>query len=651
MNKRFFFILLSVLSFSFSETRATHIVGGEVTYVYVKDTLEAGLIYQQYVVTLSIYEDCLNGSVDAIAADNPAFVGLFQETSPGVYNTLSIDTTFDVSHISVPANFSNACVSNIPPLCLLKRTFNITYNLLPSSVGYVIGYMRCCRNGAIVNISDPGGTGSTYYCTIPPAQIATKNNSAVFKNYPPQIICLNNPLYYDHSATDADGDSLSYGFCSALDVSLAYANVASNILPAPTPPPFDSVAYIAPYTAQHPLPSYPAIQINPVTGLITGTPNSLGRYLVTIYCDEWRNGVLINTIKREFQFVVTPCTKVVVANIPQYSTDPNTYIVDCSGYSVNFVNTSTGGFDYHWDFGVPSATNDTSDDFEPTFTYPDTGVYTVKLVVNPHSTCPDSISRYVKIYPYFHALFSDSSKQCPGIPVDFKDLTTATIKPIISWMWYFGDGDTSTLENPVHTYSVGGIYDVFLISENVRHCIDTMLKQVIIDDFKPFAGNDTAIVKGESVLFNATGGIAYSWSPPTDLNYTDIYNPLGYYPDTGVYTYYVFVTSELGCSGYDTIKVTVVNEAEFFVPTAFTPNGDGRNDIFRPVAVGYKGFNYFRVFNRYGQLVYNSNVLESGWDGTFNNQKADLGTYYWEMSFIDRFGKVSTLKGDVTLLR
>ena len=87
------------------------------------------------------------------------------------------------------------------------------------------------------------------------------------------------------------------------------------------------------------------------------------------------------------------------------------------------------------------------------------------------------------------------------------------------------------------------------------------------------------------------------------------------------------------------------------MPTAFTPNGDGRNDIFRPVAVGYKGFNYFRVFNRYGQLVYNSNVLESGWDGTFNNQKADLGTYYWEMSFIDRFGKVSTLKGDVTLLR
>ena len=233
----------------------------------------------------------------------------------------------------------------------------------------------------------------------------------------------------------------------------------------------------------------------------------------------------------------------------------------------------------------------------------------------------------------------------------FKDLSTATIKPITYWQWSFGDGDTSLAENPLHSYKYGGIYNVVLISSNIASCIDTVIKPVLIDNFKPFAGNDTVIVKGSSVQFNASGGIRYAWSPGTNLNDTSIYDPLGYYPDTGVFVYYLFVASELGCNGYDTIKVTVVNQAEFFVPTAFTPNGDGRNDYFRPIAVGYSGLNYFRVFNRWGQMVYNSNALDAGWDGTFNSQKQDAGTYYWEMSYIDRYGKQSTLKGDVTLLR
>ena len=189
------------------------------------------------------------------------------------------------------------------------------------------------------------------------------------------------------------------------------------------------------------------------------------------------------------------------------------------------------------------------------------------------------------------------------------------------------------------------------IAANVKNCIDTIVEKVIVEDFKPFAGNDTIIVKGESVQFDATGGTNYSWSPGTNLNATDIYNPLGYYPDTGTFTYYVFVTSEFGCSGYDTIKVSVVNQAEFFIPTAFTPNGDGLNDLFRPVAVGYRSLTYFRVFNRWGEMVYNSNILESGWDGNYDNHRAEMGTYYWEIAFVDRFGKQSTLKGDVTLVR
>jgi gliding motility-associated-like protein len=643
MSKRVIVSLIALLSFCSPRLWASHLIGGEMTYVYIKDSTGGVIpvVYHIYQITLNIYEDCLNGNPDAIAQDNPAYFGVYTGTG----SLVAADSAFFSTSITVPVNFQNSCVKQIPQTCMFKKTFNLRIALPHNSSGYIIDYQRCCRNVDIDNVLPPAdNNGSTYYCTIPGSYT---NNSAVFKNFPAQIICDNNPLVYDNSATDVDGDSLSYGFCAALN-----GADPADVKPFPPfPPPFDSVTYLAPtYSSQTPLTGFPRLQIDPHTGIITGTPNLVGRYLVTVFCNEYRDGLLINTIKREFQYVVTSCTKVVVADIPQYSSDFNTYEVDCQNYTVNFVNTSTGGFDYHWDFGVAGTDADTSNQFEPTFTYPDTGTYTVSLVVNPHSTCPDSISRYVKVYPKFIAAFADSGMQCPGATQFFKDQSTATIKPIVSWQWSFGDGDSSTTENPQHHYTLGGTYNVTLISSNIKNCIDTAVRQIVIDNFHPFAGNDTFIVKGERIQFDATGGTQYAWTPPTNLSDTSIYDPVGYYPDTGTYTYFIHVTSPYGCSGYDTIKVYVVNQASFFVPTAFAP-GSGHNDIFKPLAVGYKSLDYFRIFNRWGQEVFYTRSFETGWDGTYNNHKADVGTYFWEMGYTDRYGTKTTLKGDVTLLR
>jgi gliding motility-associated-like protein len=637
-------ILLIFFLLAFSTAQASHIVGGEFTYKYLGDTVAFGTLCHKYQVSLSIYEDCENGQPEAINQDNPAYLSLY-DAGNSSSGALDLDTSvYYVSSVTVPANFSNACIKNVPPVCLLKKTFVKTYYLPPNAGGYLVAYERCCRNNAVGNIVDPGDNGSTYFCSIPPYPYT--NNSAVFKNYPPQIICLNNPLYYDHSAIDIDGDSLSYSFCPAL---LGASD--ADIKPYFAPPPYDSVKYIPPFSATNPITGFPAIQIDPVTGLITGTPNRLGRYLVTVCCSEWRHGALINISRREFQFVVTNCSKVVVADIPQYSSDPNTYIVNCVDYTVHFVNTSKGGFSYSWNFGVPDITYDTSSAFQPTFVYPDTGTYPVKLIVNPSTTCPDSIIRLVKVYPRFRADFSDSGGQCPGAPIYFKDLSSATIKPVDFWKWSFGDGDSSFEQNPVHSYQYGGTYNVLLVSKNAKSCIDTSMEHVIIETFKPFAGDDTIIVKGEHILFNAAGGTKYAWSPPTYLSDTNIRDPLGFFPDTGRFMYTVFVESPYGCTGYDTIHVMVVNQAAFFVPSAFTPNGDGTNDFFHPVAIGYRSLEYLRVFNRWGEQVYLGKDLETGWDGTYKNQRAEVGVYFWELKFTDRFGKQGFMKGDVTLLR
>ena len=114
------------------------------------------------------------------------------------------------------------------------------------------------------------------------------------------------------------------------------------------------------------------------------------------------------------------------------------------------------------------------------------------------------------MYPDFTANFSFSGLPCPNLPIQFTDLSTATYKPIDSWHWDFGDSLTSIVENPSHTYTVGGTYEVTLAAHTVKGCIDTARKPLTIEKFVPFAGNDTIIVKGEHIDFHATGGSFYT---------------------------------------------------------------------------------------------------------------------------------------------
>lgn len=615
---------------------ATHIVGGEITYKCLGNN--------QYRIQLDIYQDCINGEPNAIAEDNPAFIGIFAKDG----SLEIVDTAVNATqNILVPANFKNDCVNNAPPTCLRKLTFIKTYTLPPRSSGYRVVYTRCCRNAAIINIKRPSENGATYICDIPGTTEATCNNSAVFRNFPPQIICINNPLVYDHSAFDSDGDSLSYEFCDS------YVGGTPN-QPKPIPssklPPALSVmpGYNPPFSATQPMRGNPLVKIDPATGIITGTPNVQGRFVVTVCCHEWRNGVRINTVRREFQFVVTNCSKAVIADIPILSDEPNTYIIECQSKTVFFRNNSIGGFNYFWDFGIAGGT---STEFQPTFTYPDTGTFTVKLVVNRGSTCPDSISRIVKVYPTISTDYSFTGLYCPNSEISFFDSSDATFKPILNWNWDFGDGEFSNAKNPKHAYTEGGDYNVTLISKSSKGCTDTATKVVSIERFKPFAGNDTAIVKGEYINFNATGGIEYRWDPATNLNDSNISNPRGFYPDTGRFSYIVYIRSENNCTGSDTLNVLVVGNPDLFVPSAFTPNGDGLNDFLKPISVGYSKFEFFRVLNRWGELVYHTNDIGAGWNGQYKGRKAEVGTYFWVLKVINRYGQVEMIKGDATLLR
>ena len=161
---------------------------------------------------------------------------------------------------------------------------------------------------------------------------------------------------------------------------------------------------------------------------------------------------------------------------------------------------------------------------------------------------------------------------------------------------------------------------------------------------------DTTAVLGQPILLNATGGVNYLWAPPTWLSNAGIYNPVALPQDN--MRYVVTAISPGNCIGTDTIDIKLFKvDPDMFVPTAFTPNGDGNNDIFKPILIGMKGLNYFKVFNRFGQLLYSTTDIGKGWNGTLSGKGQDPGTYVWVAEGVTYTGEIKFKKGYVVLIR
>lgn len=163
------------------------------------------------------------------------------------------------------------------------------------------------------------------------------------------------------------------------------------------------------------------------------------------------------------------------------------------------------------------------------------------------------------------------------------------------------------------------------------------------------AGNDTNAILGRPHQLLGSGGTNYVWSPAGPLNNPFIARPLAtLYNDTW---FTVVVTDSIGCTSSDGVFIKVYEGPMYYVPNAFTPNGDGLNDVFRPIPVGIQSTTSFRVFNRFGELMFQTNKWLEGWDGMYKGKKALGGTYTWMIKGIDKNGKVVEMSGTVILIQ
>ena len=210
--------------------------------------------------------------------------------------------------------------------------------------------------------------------------------------------------------------------------------------------------------------------------------------------------------------------------------------------------------------------------------------------------------------------------------------------------------------------ATSGVYNYYFTVKDTYGCnfsnTDTVV--ITVQALVPaFAGNDTNAVTGNPLphQLTATGGgiggrYQWSWFPTGGvvLSNPNIANPTVQLSNHK-YEFAVKVTDFAGCIGYDTIKITVYDGPNFYLPNAFSPNGDGNNDIFRPIPVGISTIEYFRIFNRYGEPVYQTNQWMAGWNGTFKGKLMATGTYVWMIKGKDRKGIVVQQKGTVVLIR
>jgi len=178
---------------------------------------------------------------------------------------------------------------------------------------------------------------------------------------------------------------------------------------------------------------------------------------------------------------------------------------------------------------------------------------------------------------------------------------------------------------------------------------DTMI--LYVANIKADAGpRDTSVVIDQPLQLGASGGTNYSWTPSTWLNDPSIKNPISL-PQNDI-EYVVRVSNPQGCFDTDSIRVRVFKvKPGFYVPNAFTPNADGNNDIFRPIAIGMRSVDIFRVYNRWGQMLYSGTGNGSGWDGRFAGRPQEAATYVWYAEGVDYLNNKVKRKGSVILIR
>jgi len=327
----------------------------------------------------------------------------------------------------------------------------------------------------------------------------------------------------------------------------------------------------------------------------------------------------------------------------------------CGPFTANFTNTSLphspGATTYTWNFGDGTTFTGASPGVHA---FPDTGTYVVVLQMHDSTACNPTDS-FKAVLHFSNKLVAASMNGpdtlCLGDTARFNGIATNGL----NYTWHFGDGTGASIQNPLHVYADSGVYTVTLIASNPGTCngADTFTKKLYVAPpphadftFTPL----TPEVNMPTTFHNlSTGAVSYVWDFG-DASGSIEENPVHQYKRTGVYKVCLTAKSRLGCKDRvcKDVPATVLPLAD--VPTAFSPNGDGNNDVLY-VRGGAIQTLELKIWNRFGELVFETHRQDKGWDGTYKGEPQEMDAYAFvlQVTFID--GTSVQKQGNITLLR
>lgn len=321
------------------------------------------------------------------------------------------------------------------------------------------------------------------------------------------------------------------------------------------------------------------------------------------------------------------------------------------------MSTITSGIISTWDWDFDDGTNDNAQHPGHTFvSYTDS--FNVQLIVTTDQGCVDSITHLINTHPVVaFDYFPDVINGCAPLAVSFTDQSTAGASQVMGWQWAFDDGFTGFAQNPNHTYGDSGQYYVGLtvttsdgctFSDTLNYAITVWGQPVANFDPTPYS---TSIFESEVTAVDLSSSDVVNWEYDFgDFFYSNDESPVHAYEDTGVYVITQIVYNSFGCS--DTIQkgVHIFGEYTHYAPNAFTPDNDGVNDIFYTTGTGTVEYE-LTIFDRWGQVVFNTNNPLQGWDGTYRGIMSPEDVYVWRVITKDVLGETHDHRGHVTLLK
>ena len=334
----------------------------------------------------------------------------------------------------------------------------------------------------------------------------------------------------------------------------------------------------------------------------------------------------------------------------------------CESLNYLFTNTSVAPpakpfkpGDFTWDFGDGVRIPADNPPGTVTHAYAGTGTYMVRLVLNDTSYCnyPDSLTDTLRVSPLVKAQF-EISNGCAPYDAYFNNTSLAGQQ----FFWDFGDGTTSTESNPTHLYADTGTYTIHLLAVDDGTCNlrDSTTRTISVHEKPRAAFNTTPQPADYNVptVFhnNSVDATHFTWffgdNDSTDKQNTD--TVIHQYQNTGTFNACLIAYNQFGCSDTTCQDVQSLINPLLDVPNAFTPGRFGANSIIKVQGFGIMAMSW-KIYNRWGQLVFQSNSPAQGWDGTFNGAAQPIGVYAYTLEATFDDGTKTTKKGDITLIR